>query len=127
LPGATIYLDGGHNPAAAEAIAAFLTSQDRPARLILGMLANKDAHGLLEPVAPYARSLHAVPVPHHECHGPADLAAAARSLGIESATAADPAEAIASMGRLDPAPLILILGSLYLAGEVLTANGELPD
>lgn len=127
LPGATIYLDGGHNPAAAEAIAAFLTSRDRPTRLILGMLANKDAHGLLEPVAPYARSLHAVPVPHHECHDPADLAAAARSLGIESATAADPAEAIASIGRLDPAPLILILGSLYLAGEVLTANDELPD
>jgi dihydrofolate synthase/folylpolyglutamate synthase len=127
LPGATIYLDGGHNPAAAEAIAAFLTSQDGPTRLILGMLANKDAHGLLEPIAPYTHSLHAVPVPHHECHDPADLAAAARWLGIESATAADPAEAIASIGRLDPAPLILILGSLYLAGEVLIANGELPD
>lgn len=127
LPDATIYLDGGHNPAAAEAIAAFLGARDRPAHLILGMLANKDARGLLAPIAPYARSLHAVPVPHHECHDPADLAKTAATLGIESATAADPAEAIAAIGTLDPAPLILILGSLYLAGEVLAANGELPD
>jgi dihydrofolate synthase/folylpolyglutamate synthase len=125
-PGATIYLDGGHNPAAAEAIAAFLQTQSRPAHLILGMLTNKDARGLLAPIAPLARSLHAVPVPHHECHSPADLAEAARALGIESATAADPAEAIAAIGKKDPAPLILILGSLYLAGEVLVANNELP-
>jgi dihydrofolate synthase / folylpolyglutamate synthase len=126
-PGATIYLDGGHNPAAAEAIAAFLSTQGRPAHLILGMLANKDASGLLAPIAPHARSLHAVPVPQHECHDPADLAETATKLGIESATAAEPAEAIAVIGRHDPAPLILILGSLYLAGEVIAANGELPD
>lgn len=125
-PGGAIYLDGGHNPAAAEAIAAFLGAQDRPAHLILGMLSNKDARGLLAPLAPHARSLHAVPVPHHECHSPADLAEAARALGIESATAADPAEAIAAIGKKDPAPLILILGSLYLAGGVLVANSELP-
>ena len=125
-PGATIYLDGGHNPAAAEAIAAFLAAQNRPAHLILGMLASKDAHGLLAPIAAHARSLHAVPVPHHECHSPADLAEAARVLGIESAIAANPAEAIAAIGQLAPNPLILILGSLYLAGEVLAANDELP-
>jgi dihydrofolate synthase/folylpolyglutamate synthase len=125
-PGGAIYLDGGHNPAAAEAIAAFLGAQDRPAHLILGMLANKDARGVLAPISAHARSLHAVPVPHHECHDPADLAEAARMLGIESATAADPAQAIASIDKSDPGALILILGSLYLAGEVLIANNEPP-
>lgn len=126
-PNATVYLDGGHNPAAAEAIAAFLGEQDRPAHLILGMLANKDARGFLAPIARHARSLHTVPVPHHECHDPADLGRIARTLGIESATVENPREAIESIGGSDPAPLILILGSLYLAGEVLVANNQPPD
>ncbi|RHW16970.1 bifunctional folylpolyglutamate synthase/dihydrofolate synthase [Sphingomonas gilva] len=127
LPSAQIYLDGGHNAAAAEAIAGFLTTQGRPARLILGMLANKDALGLLAPIAPYARSLHAVPVPHHDHHDPAALARIAETLGLEASPASDPAEAITAIGKDDQAPLILILGSLYLAGGVLAANGELPE
>ena len=28
---------------------------------------------------------------------------------------------------LEPAPAVLIMGSLYLAGEVLAANGQVPD
>ena len=129
-PGTDIVLDGGHNPAAAHAIADYLQKQNRPVHLVLGMLANKDAQGLLAPIAPFAQTLHAVPVPHHEHHDPAAIAQAAASLGLKSATAADPAAAIAAVTRTtnpDQPPLILILGSLYLAGEVLAANNQLPD
>ena len=34
---------------------------------------------------------------------------------------------VANIAQSEPPPLILILGSLYLAGEVLLANDELPD
>jgi len=127
--GAEIWLDGGHNEAAAQSVSATLAqvANGRPAHLILGMLSNKGATGLLVPFAPLAASFTAVPVPGHAHHDPADLAATARALGIPStATAPDVPTALASLQSAD-APLVLILGSLYLAGEVLRENDELPD
>jgi len=127
--GAEIWLDGGHNEAAALSVSATLAqvANGRPAHLILGMLSNKDATGLLAPFAPLAASFTAVPVPGHAHHDPADLAATARALGIPStATAPDVPSALARLHTAE-APLVLILGSLYLAGEVLRENDELPD
>lgn len=126
--GAEIWLDGGHNEAAALSVSATLAqiANGRPAHLILGMLSNKDATGLLAPFALLAASFTAVPVPGHAHHDPADLAATARALGISStATATDVPAALANID--DAGPLVLILGSLYLAGEVLRENDELPD
>ncbi|MDR6850963.1 dihydrofolate synthase/folylpolyglutamate synthase [Sphingomonas sp. BE123] len=126
--GAEIWLDGGHNEAAAQSVSATLAqvADGRPAHLILGMLSNKDATGLLAPFAPLAASFTSVPVPGHAHHDPADLAATARALGIPStATAPDVPAALAGIHA--DAPLVLVLGSLYLAGEVLRANDELPD
>ena len=86
--GADLWLDGGHNPDAGAAIARLLPSivgtashRGRPLHLILGMLANKDAAGLLGPIAPFADALTAVPVPDHEHHSPADLARTAHGAG----------------------------------------------
>ena len=133
-PGSQLWLDGGHNEAAALSVSAALAqvAQGRDVHLVLGMLSNKDAAGLLASFAPLAGSLTAIPVPGHPHHAPDDLARVARNLGIATAdTAADPESALRSIasGRAAsaPAPLILILGSLYLAGEVLRANDELPD
>jgi dihydrofolate synthase/folylpolyglutamate synthase len=126
--GAEIWLDGGHNEAAAQSVSATLAqvANGRPAHLILGMLLNKDATGLLAPFAPLAASFTAVPVPGHAHHDPADLAATARALGIPSAaTAPDVPTALANIDA--EAPLVLVVGSLYLAGEVLRENDELPD
>ncbi|MEZ0244402.1 MAG: glutamate ligase domain-containing protein, partial [Sphingomonas sp.] len=129
-----IWLDGGHNPAAATAVAETLrrVAPEGDRHLILGMLANKDPEGLLAPLAPLLASVTAVPVPGHEHHAPADLASIAQRLGIRSTmTASDIPEALGWVRRrIDPrgeAPVVLILGSLYLAGTVLEANDELPD
>ena len=97
----------------------------RPVHLIVGMLANKDPAGLLAPFA-QADFLHAVPVADHEHHPPAELAETARALGVTAAPVSSVSAAldvIADRGRAT----VLILGSLYLAGEVLRGNGELPD
>jgi dihydrofolate synthase/folylpolyglutamate synthase len=128
--GSEIWLDGGHNPAAADAVSATLAqvAQGRPVQLILGMLSNKDAQGLLAPFVPLAAGLHAVPVPGHEHHAPAALVQAAQALGIPHAAPADNVpQALAAIAHQGgPAPVVLILGSLYLAGTVLEANHELP-
>ncbi|MES2021603.1 MAG: folylpolyglutamate synthase/dihydrofolate synthase family protein [Pseudomonadota bacterium] len=135
-PGSQLWLDGGHNPAAAAAISATLDAIAHPGvgrsevHLVLGMLANKDPAGLLAPFARVATTLHAVPVPSHEHHAPAALAAIAHDLGLAAHTAPDVATALLDITEIaDPAepPIVLILGSLYLAGEVLSANDEAPD
>jgi dihydrofolate synthase/folylpolyglutamate synthase len=130
-PGSQLWLDGGHNPAAGAAVAAALrdivAEAQLPCDLILGMLANKDPRGLLEPIAPLVGQVTGVPTPGHEHHSPAALAEIARGLGVaEVATAADVPAALGEVAR-SGARVVLILGSLYLAGTVLEANGELPD
>jgi len=126
--GAELWLDGGHNAnaAAAVSVAASRVAHGRPIDLVLGMLANKDAAVMIERFAPIARSLTAVPVPGHPHHPPAELAELARQAGLAEATAPNLPAALSATPR-EGAPVVLILGSLYLAGLALEANDELPD
>lgn len=129
--GSELWLDGGHNPAAGRAIADFFHTRlapGRPFHLILGMLANKDLRGFLEPFAGSGAWITAVPVPGHAHHDAEAVHAAAESLGLRTeAPAPDASAALKSIAaRTEPPPLVLIGGSLYLAGTVLAANGTPP-
>ena len=125
-----LWLDGGHNPAAARAVADFFRQRvapGRPFHIVLGMLANKDLGGFLEPFAGSGVRLHAVPVPGHEHHDAAAIAVAAGRLGLTADAAHDTPTALAAIGSgTDAAPVVLIGGSLYLAGRALDANGTPP-
>jgi dihydrofolate synthase/folylpolyglutamate synthase len=93
------------------------------------MLSTKDSENFLKNFAGLARRVVAVPVPHQEKSFPADvIAEAARAVGIPAQSAGDLETALEAIGRfgLEPAPRILIAGSLYLAGAVLSANGTPP-
>jgi dihydrofolate synthase / folylpolyglutamate synthase len=128
--GSELWLDGGHNPAAARAVADFFRAHvpaQRPFHIVFGLLENKDAAGVLKPFRNRSITLHAVPVPGHAHHSPESLAAVARSNGLSGMTAAGVEDALSWIGRhADRAhpPIVLIFGSLYLAGEVLRANGQ---
>jgi dihydrofolate synthase/folylpolyglutamate synthase len=131
--GSELWLDGGHNPDGGRAIANALADLEervsRPLVLIVGMLSTKDCQAFLQNFAGLARRLIAIPIPNQPNSLPADAVAdAARGVGIPADTAPDIAAALATAARygLDPAPRILITGSLYLAGEVLAANGTPP-
>ncbi|WNO54961.1 bifunctional folylpolyglutamate synthase/dihydrofolate synthase [Stakelama saccharophila] len=130
--GSSVWLDGGHNRAAAAAVSNALAERAGGARvhLILGMLSNKDAPGLLAPFVPLAESLTAIPVPGHDHHAPNMLATLAHDLGIAATSTAPDVTAaidgIAAAAHESP-PMVCILGSLYLAGEVLRENDECPD
>jgi dihydrofolate synthase / folylpolyglutamate synthase len=128
--GATLWLDGGHNPAAGETIAAHFREDGMgKLHIVLGMLANKDPAGLLAPFVGLVESVHAVPIDHHDHHLPAALAAVAQTLGMRAQAAETALNALRSIAKsADPAnpPRVLILGSLYLAGTVLEANGQIP-
>jgi dihydrofolate synthase/folylpolyglutamate synthase len=126
--GSTVLLDGGHNPDGGAAIARTLES-DPPVHVIIGMLKNKDALGFLRPFAHKIASLHAVPVPGHEHHEPEFLCSLARdSLGVEKADPVDNVQVALQRLAVNHKPVhALICGTLYLAGEVLRANGQIPD
>ena len=63
-PGAEVWLDGGHNPAAGLAVAEALGRLPaRPLHLVVGMLRTKDIAGFLRPLAALASSLHGVSDP----------------------------------------------------------------
>ena len=79
--GSELWLDGGHNPAAARAVADFFRAYvpaGRPFHVVFGLLENKDAGGVLKAFRNRAVTLHAVPVEGHAHHAPAALAAAAQ-------------------------------------------------
>ncbi|MES2119257.1 MAG: bifunctional folylpolyglutamate synthase/dihydrofolate synthase [Pseudomonadota bacterium] len=110
------WVDGAHNGDAAQALAATIAAHE-PLNLILGILANKDAEAIVEPLAAQALSLTFVPVADHAHHDPHALAA--RFGGRASASLSEALQAV-------PEPR-LVAGSLYLAGEVLALNREVPD
>jgi dihydrofolate synthase/folylpolyglutamate synthase len=123
--GSALWLDGGHNPGAAQALAESLKDRDpRPWHLIVGMLKTKDQRGFLAPLAPLARSIRTVPVPDEPASW--DFLGAADWLRGSGATATPEASVDAALTALAAAQQpfrVLICGSLYLAGHVLRDNG----
>lgn len=124
-PQAELWLDGGHNPAGGEALAATLAQMPRrPTHAICGMLNTKDIAGYLRPLAPHLVHLHAVSIPGEKNTLPAEVTAdAALAAGIAASQAEGVAQALAAITATDPAARVLICGSLYLAGTVLRENG----
>ena len=123
--GSSIWLDGGHNPAAGEALAAYFEDDDpRPLHLVVGMINTKDSLGFLKPLAQTVVSLHAVPVPDERAsRDPEEVMLEATDLGLAADVAHDVESALSTIARNSHASVrVLICGSLYLAGHVLRAN-----
>jgi len=128
LPRMTVWIDGCHNPASAEVVAGQIDAilgKDEPLHIVTGVLANKDAAGILAPFINRATSFRTVPIPDHPHHPPEDLSAWLRRQSAAAEPAADVASALRSLAKQEiESGAVLILGSLYLAGEVLRENGE---
>lgn len=131
--GSELWLDGGHNPHAAHAIARamadFEEKSSKPLYLICGMLKTKDAGGFLSPFAGLARHVVTISIPGEEAsRGAGELYDAARDAGLDASPADDLEDAmmqVSAWSRARPnegPPRILICGSLYLAGVVLAEN-----
>ena len=131
LPSGTeLWLDGGHNPHCAQAIAQTLGDLEerapKPLVLIVGMMGLKDAAGFLQPFRGLARRIVTVPIPgaHERPHEPEALAKIALGLGFAVETATGVPAALDRIRATEPGPLrVLICGSLYLAGNALALQG----
>lgn len=131
--GSEVWLDGGHNPDGGRIVAAALGDLEervsRPVVLVVGMLATKDLDGFLRNFSGLARRLIAVPIASDKGLPPDTIAQTARAIGIPADAVGGIGAAFDAIAALDlrPPPRILVTGSLYLAGEVLAANGKAPN
>jgi dihydrofolate synthase / folylpolyglutamate synthase len=116
--GTEFWLDGGHNADAGAALAKHFSPDDR-LHLVIGMLANKDPSAIIGPLGKRIISIFAVPVEGHEHHD-------ADAFGPDAMGKCDVETAVSAIS-LEPNAKVLIAGSLYLAGEVLKANNQIPD
>jgi len=120
--GWSLWLDGGHNPAAAEALVAIAQDwSDAPLYIVFGALASRDPSGFLRPLAPYVTRLQAIAIPGEETTLSAeDACAAARAVGMAADTAPSIVAALKAIAEAESGSArVLICGSLYLAGAVL--------
>lgn len=119
-----LWIDGGHNAAAGEALAEVIAEwDDRPVHLIYGMLNTKVAEDFVRPIAEKAASLHAVAIPDSAASLSADEAQShAESQGFAATSSPSVEAAISDINARFPGGRILVCGSLYLAGHILTDN-----
>jgi len=130
--GSEVWLDGGHNPAAGEALARLLADMEerdpKPLHMICGMLNTKDVTGYLRPFQGLARRIYCLSIPGEDATLTSDeLADFAEAAELDAVEVEDAEEAMRLItGEEDAAitpPRILICGSLYLAGRILRENG----
>jgi dihydrofolate synthase/folylpolyglutamate synthase len=124
-------LDGAHNPHAAAALAAELPALlggRRPRVLVVAILADKDADGVLRELAPHVDVCVATQTGSPRARPAAELAARAEAVGLPAVVEPDPTSAVAR-ARADAGPdgAVLVTGSLSLladlAAEAATRGG----
>jgi len=121
-----LWLDGGHNASAARLVSDYVRRDfppDLPFVLLFASLKTKAPRAILKTFRGLARAVHTLPIPDHDHFAPSDLALIARELGFEATANSTLDQALA---RVREPSRVLIFGSLYLAGEVLRANREIP-
>jgi dihydrofolate synthase / folylpolyglutamate synthase len=123
------FLDGAHNPDAVVALAQSLPElvAGRPLALVLGVLEDKDAAGMLATLLPLCERAWFTAPPGSRALPPAALQSHARQLGFDAvACEARPAAALARAQRWarEHDAAVLATGSVYLVGDLLAELNE---
>ncbi|MEM9763662.1 MAG: folylpolyglutamate synthase/dihydrofolate synthase family protein [Pseudomonadota bacterium] len=125
--GVTLWLDGGHNPAAGSAVAAHfgpLVAKGARLHLVAGMLDTKAAEDYAAPLSTLVKAARTVPIPGAAASLPAaTLAERFTAAGLDAQPASEIGEALSEiLPALRTGDHVLLCGSLYLAGHVLAEN-----
>ena len=125
-PGWEIWLDGGHNKAAAEAISRHTrTWRDKPLWLVFGALDTRNPLEFLKPFEARIKGLRTLNIPGEKNSlNPETSAEVGKQLNMDAGVSSDVGSAIDEIIKSDGGAdgRILVCGSLYLAGQVLTEN-----
>ncbi|GAB4484559.1 MAG: folylpolyglutamate synthase/dihydrofolate synthase family protein [Thermodesulfovibrionales bacterium] len=122
-----VIIDGAHNPAAAETLAAELKRLPGGCRpvLVIGVMGDKDIRGILRPLLPLASGIVFASPAYGRSAPAGHLQKLASEMGFSSGTAASVAEAVAEAERLaGNSGLVVVTGSFYTIGEAKEALGH---
>ena len=109
-----VYLDGAHNPAAAAALAEFVSRYTKPPRhLVLGMMRDKDAGGVARTLSSLFSRVFLTRIPSPRAAEPASLL----RFFSQAEILPNPSDALAEAGR--SAGSVIVTGSLFLVGTIL--------
>lgn len=128
-----VIVDGAHNPAGAQALAASLAAYfpGRRWAFVIGISADKDKAGILGALLPLAERVICTAADHPRAASPeslADLArAAAGDLRIRVETSPSPLEALRLALAGPGTPMVCVAGSLFVIGEILAQATEKTD
>ncbi|RIA56840.1 dihydrofolate synthase/folylpolyglutamate synthase [Dichotomicrobium thermohalophilum] len=128
FPNSELWLDGGHNPSAAQALAGAMAELEErvpcPLHLIIGMMSNKNAAAFLAPFAGLTEFVATVAIPGQpNAYTAGELSTMARHQGLFAEPARDLEDAFNLSRSVAQGPVrILMTGSLYFAGKVLEAH-----
>jgi dihydrofolate synthase/folylpolyglutamate synthase len=127
-PRGRLLIDGAHNPAGARALASYLQdAHPGGLPLVVGVMGDKAADLMLRALTRVARPLVLTRAPGARAADPHDLAAIARSVAPGVAVIVEPEIDAALACAWSHGPLIVVAGSLYLAGNVLARLGAVID
>ena len=123
-----VVLDGAHNPAGARALAASLRAYfpGRPVTFVFGVLADKDAGGILAALRPLAARVILTASANPRAAAPEALRALLPA-GARVDITRSPQDALAMAIAEDPHGIVCVAGSLSLIGDVLAAAGDGQD
>ena len=116
-----VILDGAHNPAGVEAMAASILAitGGRRTVAVVSILGDKDAAAMVAPLAGVCAAVIATRSSHPRAAAPAVIAHLAKLEGMETQVIEDPLDAIRHARALaGEAGAMLVCGSLYLLADV---------
>jgi dihydrofolate synthase / folylpolyglutamate synthase len=116
-----LLIDGAHNPAGAAALAQYIR-EEWPAGLpvVFGAMRDKDLAGMLRALSPIARPLIVTAAPGARAAAAGALARIAESAGLPTPVVAPALTDALARGWAD-GRLVVVAGSLFLAGAALAA------
>ncbi len=114
--GRTVLIDGGHTPLSALRLRAAIDAAGGSARLVIGMLADKDTAGYLSAFDAPGLTLVLTRVPGHRAAEPEALRAAFAPRYAEVEIVADADQALRGLASA-PEPLTVVAGSFRLAAD----------
>lgn len=122
--GAELWIDGAHNESAANALGAqaahWAKSDCKPLHIVLAMMKRKDPVAFMAPLRQYADKITCVAIPGEPgAFSPQELAAVLGGTHIN----VTPSFENVLRNNIQPGERVLIIGSLYLAGLVLSHYG----
>jgi dihydrofolate synthase/folylpolyglutamate synthase len=123
-----VILDGAHNPAGARALAASLSAYfpGRPVTFAIGILADKDAGGILSALSPLAARI-VLTASGNPRAAPPEALRALLPADLPVEVAPSPSEALARATAGAAGGIVCVAGSLSLIGDVLAAAADGQD